>query len=486
MPRETLAELRTRLAELEARQTLLEKQNALLTEQNALLADEAATLRLAPLAQGAGPGPLSEGAARVEERGRIRPTGALIGRRILAGVLVVLGVLVTPLALLVQFAQEQVTNTEAFVATFGPLAESPEVQQAVTDAAVEGISNAINLEATTAGLLDALKQLDLTPELSAGLDLVKGPIVEGASALIRWGVESIVTSDQFPELWTQSLRLLHSELNATLRGDEQAIGQLRGDDVALELGPIVAFAKDRMLAAGWAFAQWIPDDVSIPVQIGTVAGIGRVKTFYALGIAAGAWLPILAAALLIGGIAVAPRRAGWVLGASIALGVVAILLGIGLGIGRTATTSVGVLDPDSLGVMFDSVTGALGAAVLALGAIAFVGIATAWVAGDWRGAAATRAWLDRGPAFLRGRLALTGPVSRFLERRRVALYWLVAAAVVVTYVFFRPLTIGVVVVAWLLGCLLVAAVESLRSETEAPDEDAAAERSPEAPALASA
>ncbi|OJX67912.1 MAG: hypothetical protein BGO95_06015 [Micrococcales bacterium 73-13] len=156
------------------------------------------------------------------------------------------------------------------------------------------------------------------------------------------------------------------------------------------------------------------------------------------------------------------------MGASIALGAVTALLAIGLAIGRIATTSNGALGPDALNVLFDAATGALRTTLIALGAIAVIGIFAAWLAGPWRASAATRRALDRLPSIARRRLHPTNAFSRFLTRRRALVYWVVIAAVVVTVVFFRPLTIGVVVVAALLGAVVLLAVETFRSPSEQP------------------
>lgn len=444
MPRETLAELRARIAELESSNAALTTQNAALAEQRAAAAAAAPTVVVA--AAPAGPR---------------RPAG-FVGRQILAGVLVVIGVLLTPAALVLQFAQQQVTDTDAFVAAYAPLAESPEVQSAIADAVVDAVNQNVDLEAVTGGVIAGIQAADPTG-LSGALGFVKGPIVEGVNGLIRWGVESIVTSEWFPTVWESCLRLTHSQLNAVLRGDDNAFATIRGDDIALQLGPVIALLKQQLVANDVAFANLIPDDLVIEVPLGTVAGIGQIKTFYAVGLAVGTWMPIIAAAFLVAGIAVAPRRRNWVMGTSIALGVVAILLGVALGIGRSALTSLGVLTPESLGFVFDAATSTLGSALVAIGVIAVVGILAAWFAGPWRPARAARRGLDHFPSIARERLALDNGFSRFLTRYREGVYWVVIGAAVVTIVFFRPLTVGVVIVTVVLAVLVLLLVETFRS-----------------------
>ena len=473
MARETLAQLRAHIAELEER-------NAELAERQAELAVENAALSRT----------LSEGGARIEGADPSTPYGrsgtgegngrsgpgrtgtgggraSHVGRSIIAGVLVVLGLIVTPIALVVDFAQAQVTDTETFVAAYAPLAQSPAVQEAITDVVVAAIDENVDFALLTGGLVDGLQQLELPGFVSDSLDLLRGPLVEGVNALVRWGVSSIVASDWFPTVWEQTLRLTHSQLIAVLRGDPNAIAQISGDSVSLQLGPVVSVLRDQLISGGVTVARLIPADLDVSIPIADVQGIGNVKTFYALAIASGVWLPIIAAALLIGGIAVAPRRRGWVMGTSIALGVIAIAFAIGLSIGGSAVVAASFLSADALAFIFGSATGALVVSIAALIGVSVVGILTAWFLGPSRLAARARAGADRFPAIARHRLALTNPVSRFLTRHREGMLWLVAAAAVVTIVFFRPLTLGVVILTAVLAVVLVILLEIFRSSAPA-------------------
>ena len=484
MPRETLAQLQARIAELEERNAALADEKAALADANAALAE-----RMAAQARSGSPtdgtpsgsladgtssgslsdrspsGSLSEGAARVE--GAAGRRAAHVGRSILAGILVVLGLIVTPIALVVDFAQEQVTDTETFVAAYGPLAQSPAVQEAITDVIVDAIDANVDFELLTGGLVDGLQQLELPGFVSNSLDLLRAPLVEGVNALVRWGVSSVVSSDWFPTVWEQTLRLTHSQLMSVLRGDPNAIAQISGDTVSLQLGPVVSVLRDQLISGGVTVARLIPADLDVTIPLADVQGIGSVKTFYALAVASGIWLPIIAAALVVGGIAVAPRRRGWIMGTSIALGAIAVLFAIGLSIGGGVVVTLSFLSADALSFIFGAATGALATTLAGLIAVSIVGILAAWFVGPSRLATRARAGADHFPAIARQRLALTNPVSRFLTRHRVAVLWLIAAAALVTVVFFRPLTVGVVVVTALIAVVLVLVLEIFRSETSA-------------------
>lgn len=440
MPRETLAQLHARIAELEER-------NA------ALVAQTSTRVEAGP------PAPPAR---------TVAPRASHVGRSIIAAILVVLGLIVTPIALVVDFAQAQVTDTDTFVAAYAPLAESPAVQEAITEAVVQAVNANVDIELLTGGIVDGLQQLELPRFVSSSLDLLRAPLVEGVNALLRWGVGSIVSSDWFPTVWEQTLRLTHSQLTAVLRGDPNAIAQISGDSVSLQLGPVVAVLREQLVASGVTIAQLIPSDLDVTIPLADVEGIGNVKLFYALAVASGVWLPIIAAALLIGGIAVAPRRRGWIMGTSIALGAIGVLFAIGLSVGGSAVVASAFLSADALGFIFGAATGALAVSIAALIGIAVIGILGAWFAGPSRLATRARAAAGHLPGIARHRLALTNPVSRFLERHRTGALWLIAAAAVVTIVFFRPLTLTVVVVTALAAVILVMLVEIFRSDAAAP------------------
>lgn len=441
MARETVAQLRARIAELES---------------------ENATLAADHVGQAAAPP-----AATAPRRSR-----GGTGRSVLAGVLIVVGVLITPVALVVQFATQQLTNTETFVATYAPLAKSPVVQTAVTNAVAGAIEQNIDLEGITGGLLDGLtQQLQLPSFVDNGIGLLKGSIVEGVKGLITWAVNGVVTSEWFPGLWEQSLRLTHTQLNAILRGDPGAVASLDNDTITLQLAPVIATVKSQLLDAGITIASVIPDDANVSIPIANVSGISQIKTVYATSVALGVWLPIVAAVLLVLGIAVAVRRRGWVIGAGISIAAIMLILGLGLAFGREVVTSLGVLNADALGLVFDTATGALTGSIIAGGILALLAALIAWISGPGRAASAVRRVLAFLPARLREALdragARRGAFGAFLERHRHLLYWIAAAIVVLLLVLLRPLTVLTVVLTIVGAIVVLFAIEALRSGTPA-------------------
>jgi len=456
MPRETAAQLRARIDELEAQNASLELQRDALNQT------------------------LAEGAARVDgpPPGAVAGAGAAanrkhVGRSILAAVLIVLGVIVTPLSIFVGFAQQQVTDTDAFVATYAPLAQSPAVQEVVTSTVTQGITNAIDFDAIVGVVVDGAKELGLGSAFNSSLDLFRGPIVSGIESVVGQVVSGIVTSDVFAQVWEQSLRLTHSQLNASLRGDDNAVALIDGDQFSIQLGPVIDVVKGQLGDSGFGFVtNLIPDGLDIQVPIAQVEGLGQLRIAYAALVGLGFWLPIVAIVLLVAGIAVAPRRRGWTIGAGISVGVIMLIIGIALSIGRTAIIASDLLTDDSAAVIYDTAVGALASSVLAVGILALVVAVVAWIAGPGRASSAVRGVLAFLPSKTRQGLdrsgASRGAFGLWLERYRGLLYWAIAAIAVLILVFGRPLTAVGVVLTAVGAIVLLFVIEALRAGPPAP------------------
>src|SRR5215212_4629044 len=94
-----------------------------------------------------------------------RPRGP--GWTVLAAVLILLGCLMAPLAVVSGWAKSTLTDTDAFVATYAPLAHNPEVQSFVVDQAAAAIDKNVNLEQYIDDAIDGIKALGTRPRASA-------------------------------------------------------------------------------------------------------------------------------------------------------------------------------------------------------------------------------------------------------------------------------------------------------------------------------
>src|SRR5215217_2800391 len=230
------------------------------------------------------------------------------GWTVLAAVLIVLGCLMAPMAVVSGWAKTTLTDTDTFVATYAPLARDPEVQSFVIDQASAAVNQNLNIDQLTAEVLDGIKALGTRPAASAALDALKGTATQGVQTVIRNGITEFVTSEAFAQTWERALRLSHNQLIATMRNDPQAlIVAQRAGTIGIQLGPIVEEVKAALLARGLSIASRIPP-VDRTIPIAQSDQIPTVQSAYLAVVAIGGWLPWVSLIFLTAGVLVARRR----------------------------------------------------------------------------------------------------------------------------------------------------------------------------------
>jgi hypothetical protein len=145
---------------------------------------------------------------------------------VLAVVLVVLFAILLPVTILATWAHRTVTNTDAYVATVGPIAASPEVQAALSAEITNEIYAALNPQQAIASAL---------PPKAAGL---AGPLSAGAKGYIQDAVNKVLASPKFQQLWVSANQFADAQLINVLEGDSKAL-QTSNGQVVLNLVPLV-------------------------------------------------------------------------------------------------------------------------------------------------------------------------------------------------------------------------------------------------------
>lgn len=187
------------------------------------------------------------------------------GPNILIGVATVLAI-VTVLSV---WARTQVLDTEEWVRLSTELLEQPEVQEALSIYLVEQVYAD---DKVTTGLQELL------PEDLSGL---AGPLAGALRGPVTNGVESLLASDRFQQLWETANREAHRTLVTVLRGEDLAGLSTADGTVMIELRPLVVAAgetvglpKDRLDA--------IPPDAGqiVIFESGDLAAVqGVIATF---------------------------------------------------------------------------------------------------------------------------------------------------------------------------------------------------------------
>jgi hypothetical protein len=387
------------------------------------------------------------------------------GWTVLATVLVVIGALLAPVAVVSTWAQRELTDTSYFVDTFAPLAKKPAVQDLVVSETVSAIEANVDIEGITSDVFDGLDGLGLPPRASGALNALQAPLVAGIKSLITSSVTKFVQSDAFSQIWTQALTTTHKQLLATLSGDKNAAVTVGPNGkIGLQLGPIIETIKKRLVDQGFTFAKSIPK-IDKTIVIAQSSAVTLYIGLYNLVVAVGIWLPWVALVFLAAGVLVARRRVIALVWASAALGVTMVLMGTGITIGGTVfqLSVSNVIPADAAGVIYASILGFVQSIVVAVAVLAFTVLVVTVFSGPFRWARALRHYAGNG--FDRARRGAekygisTGATGQWIYRQRVLLRVLVALIAAAIVLFVRPLTGPLIVWTAVVAVLVVAALE---------------------------
>jgi hypothetical protein len=260
-------------------------------------------------------------------------------------------------------------------------------------------------------------------------------------------VLTFVSSPEFQKLWTNANRAAHTQISALLTGEDSNVLKTQGSQIIVELGPVVAEVKNRLVADGFTLAQKIPD-VNASFAVYDAKNLpaiqGYVRTLERLAV----WLPLLALILLVGGVMLAPNRRRAALVGFVMTGIVGVLLLVAISAGRniytTQLTSKNLNVPAGLAI-YDAVAKYLILALRALVVVCVVAVIWLWLAGPGRAGRGVRRLGGRGEDLLASQLEKIhwGPMARigaFVARWRTAI--LVVLGVLVSWWFLAGPTVA--------------------------------------------
>ena len=372
-------------------------------------------------------------------------------RAVLAVVLLLLGVLLAPVALVTGWAKWTLTDTDRFVATYAPLSNSPEVQAYVVDEAMAAVDARVDLGRLTQELVDGLIALGTGPRATTALRTLQATATDGLRSMIRDGMSEFVASDKFDNAWAEALRVGHTQLVGTLTNDPAAVATISEDGtLGIPLGPIVEQVKASLVERGITVAGRIPP-VNRTIPLVQSDQLPTVQLAYGVTVAVGTWLPWLVLALLVGGVLVANRRSRAVLWAAGGFAFVMALAAIGFVVGRillVAAVPASVLPGSVSSLFYDAATDGMRATAAAAAVLGLAVVVVGWLAGPYRTPTRLREVYATGVGRLRGsadeRGLSTGPVGAWVYRRRSLIFGLIAVVAGVVVLTTKPLTVSAV------------------------------------------
>lgn len=416
-----------------------------------------------------------------------------VGRAWLAGLMITVGILLTPTAIIAHWATTQVTDTARFVQTLSPLASNPDVQNLIIDEVTTVIDEKVGIEEVTNSLLSGLSEaLNLPPKAQDALDMVAAPIASGVKGLVHSVVEKAVTSPAFQKAWTKTLTLTQEQAVALLSGDPNSMLKLDSDGtLRLPLKPIIVEIKAALVQQGVGFASAIPE-VDTDVTIAKIPELALVRVIYQVGVGVGQWLPWVAAALIGLGIWVANRRPRAVLATGVLLAIIMAVVSITFTTGKLLVSAL--IDPTYsavAGVLYDAIVAYVQVTVIAVGVLAVFGAIAGWAFGASESAGTFRAFMNKQFDAVRGAIDPSGKAlaktSEVMHRFRVLARIVILALMGLLLTTNDPFNAGSVVGLTVLALVLLAVYEILqRSVTPAAPAAAATATPVAAPAAPAA
>jgi hypothetical protein len=373
------------------------------------------------------------------------------GLAALAITLIVLGCLLAPVAVVAGWAKITLTDTDRFVATYGPLARDPAVQNYVIDQTMVVINKNVDINQLVGDLIDGIKNLGAGPRADAALEALQGPATSGLQTLLHNAVGSFVRSDAFAQAWTGALRVSHNQFSATMQNDPNAILAVQNDGtIGIQLGPIIAQVKSSLVDRGISVASRIPA-VNKTVPIAQASNIGNLQAAYSGVIALGSWLPWVSLLFLVVGVLIV-RRSGILIGAGLGFAGAMLLLMIGLAVGRTLliTSLPPNVAPSSItGLLYDTATDPMRATATAGLVLGLLVAIVAWFAGPYRAANSLRGFYGAAVGSLRNwaddHHVSTGRVGEWLYAQRFLTRLIVGLGVAAAIILLRPITVSLII-----------------------------------------
>jgi hypothetical protein len=394
-------------------------------------------------------------------------------RAIVAVVLIVLGCVLAPVAVLGVWAGNEVSDTGRWVATVEPLIHDPAIQNVLTDKITNQITSQLNL---TESIDQASAQLDSKglPRISSLLKTFGPQIASAVTGYIHSTVHTIISSQAMANAWVQVNVVAHQAVVQVLSGQGNGAVSTSNGQIVLNLGPLIAVAKQDLLARGFSLASNIPP-VSPTLALFQAKDLGKAQAGYRLIKALKIVLPIVVLLLLGAGVYVARGHRRALIGAGLGLAASMLVLGAGLLIARGIylnSVPPSVLPGDAAAAAFDAMVHFIKVGlrvVLVVGLVVAIG---AFFAGSSRTAVQARSALKSGLGRIRNfgerKGVSTGPFGQWTYLHRRSLRIGAVALFALIFVFWDQPTALVVILLVVLLLVVLGLIELIGRPAKEP------------------
>ncbi|MDT7574647.1 MAG: hypothetical protein QOH17_980 [Pseudonocardiales bacterium] len=393
-------------------------------------------------------------------------------RSVLAVVLIVVGCVLAPLSLAAVWTHSEVSDTDHFVATAGPLIDDPAVQEALTNRVTGTVFQYVDVQGLADQSIAALAAQGLPPRLVDRLKTFTPALATAVTGFVHDKVGTLIASPQFASAWNQAVTLAHQQLVTVLSGDSQSI-VVQGGTVNLDLGPFIDAAKQRLAAEGLTAVNSIPA-VHPTIALAPADQLVRAQSAYDALDSLATVLPWITLLVLAVGVYLARVRMRALVAAGLGVAAALVLLAAGLLIARGLLVgAVPAAGAPAAAASFDIIVGSLRASGRVVLVLALVVALGGFLAGSSASAINVRHGAKNMLGRIRGGPSATGPVGIWV-RAHVRGLRIGAVALAALLFVFLPQPTGVAILLLAAGLLLVLAViEFLARPGQAPVQESA-------------
>ena len=391
------------------------------------------------------------------------------GRSYVSLLLFIIATLLTPIAVIGHWGHETIANPEQYINTVGPLAEDPEIQQAVSETVSDAIIEKVDTSQVASGLVGVIVPNE------ALSNLLSGPIKAGIDGLIRGAVDKFVTSDAFQEAWIRINELAQKGFIAALTGDPTGPVQFVGDELVLDISSLLQEVQTSLVDEGIDIAGLvtIPESDAQVVLLDSPE-LAQARAIYSLTSPFLAVILLITAGLFMVSVLLATRRAR----TTVAVGITVVTWSLTLQylLGRAeegfVNSFAGSLFENAAAAFYNQLLTYLLLAVQGLLLLGAVVIVLGWFCGSTGLASTVRGSIDKGLVEIGQRLpaalaAIGRPMREYAPfvRWGLLVIWLVTVFALGSVTLER--TLGWT--ALLLGVLTIAQILMHAPDDSAPE-----------------
>jgi len=308
--------------------------------------------------------------------------------RALSITLLVLGCVLTPVAVTAKWASTMISDQDAYLAAVEPLATDPAIVSALENRISSAIDEQISNLQLADKIGDELQSLGLPPKLAT---LATGYLATFRSDItnaINNMVDELVTSPKFAELWNAANAKAHETFVTAMQGGyDQDLQKLHSINLDLTQG--VTAIKQKLTSAGVSWANQIPD-IPVVFNLTGQADLQQIAQYYNLINTLGDWLPWIVGLLLLASILIAPSRLTGLARAGFWVLMSLLVLVIALAVGKSWLVSQSPLQPQVTQAFTQQLLVGMRDEIRALALVAAVVAVAAWLFGRSRSARALR------------------------------------------------------------------------------------------------